>query len=217
MKSERPSPFDVQACLKSTGLGGTAVIYRKGQTVYAQGDDCKSIMYLDKGNVKLSARSITGREALVAVVGSGNFFGEGALTGQPTRMASATAMTPVKVFAINSVDMLRLLHEQHGMSDHFISHLLTRNIRIEEDLINQLFNSLEKRLARALLLLARYGEPESPLQAIPDVSEETLAGIIGTTRSRVNIFMRKFRKLGFIGGNGALTINRSLLGVVLHD
>jgi CRP-like cAMP-binding protein len=174
-------------------------------------------MYVQKGEVKLSVLAKTGRVAIVAVVGPGNFFGEGALAGQALRIGSATANTPTRILVIEKTDMLRLLHEQHGLSSRFIAHLLARNLRIEEDLIDQLFDSVEKRLARALLLLARYGEQDRPLRTIPRVSQETLAGIIGTTRSRVNLFMKKFRKLGFIGGNGALAIDSSLLSVVLHN
>jgi CRP/FNR family cyclic AMP-dependent transcriptional regulator len=217
MGSRNTPAFDAQAFLDSAGLARTVTTYRKGETVYAQGDVCKAIMYLQKGEVKLSVLSKTGREAIVAVVGPGNFFGEGALAGQPLRIGSATANTRARILVIDKTDMLRLLHEQHSLSDRFIAHLLTRNIRIEEDLIDQLFDSMEKRLARALLLLARYGEQDRPLRTIPRVSQETLAGIIGTTRAHVNLLMKKFRKLGFIEGNGTLTINSSLLGVVLHD
>jgi CRP/FNR family cyclic AMP-dependent transcriptional regulator len=217
MGSRKTPALDAQAFLDSAGFARTITVYRKGETVYAQGDVCEAILYVQKGEVKLSVLSKTGRQAIVAVVGPGNFFGEGALAGQPLRIGSATANTPTRIFAIDKTDMLRLLHEQHGLSNRFIAHLLARNIRIEEDLIDQLFDSVEKRLARALLLLARYGAQDRPLRVIPKVSQETLAGIVGTTRSHVNVFMKKFRKLGFIGGNGALTINRSLLGVVLHD
>ena len=217
MGSKNTSAFNAQAFLDSAGLARTVATYRKGETVYAQGDVCKAIMYLQKGEVKLSVLSKTGRKAIVTVVGPGNFFGEGALAGQPLRIASATANTLTRILVIDKTDMLRLLHEQHGLSDRFIAHLLNRNIRIEEALIDQLFDSMEKRLARALLLLARYGEQDRPLRTIPRVSQETLAGIIGTTRAHVNLLMKKFRKLGFIEGNGTLTINSSLLGVVLHD
>ncbi len=217
MGSKKTPAFDAQAFLDSAGLARTVATYRKGETVYAQGDVCQAVMYVQKGEVKLSVLAKTGRVAIVAVVGPGNFFGEGALAGQALRIGSATANTPTRILVIEKTDMLRLLHEQHGLSSRFIAHLLARNLRIEEDLIDQLFDSVEKRLARALLLLARYGEQDRPLRTIPKVSQETLAGIIGTTRSRVNLFMKKFRKLGFIGGNGALAINSSLLGVVLHD
>ncbi len=217
MGSKNTAAFDAQAFLDSAGLAGTVATYRTGQTVYAQGDVCLAVMYLQKGEVKVSVLSKTGREAIVAVVGPGDFFGEGALAGQPLRIGSATANTPARILVIDKTDMLRLLHEQRGLSDRFIAHLLTRSIRIEEDLIDQLFDSVEKRLARALLLLARYGEQDRPLRIIPRVSQETLAGIIGTRQSRVNFFMKKFRKLGFIGGRGALTINTSLLSVVLHN
>ena len=217
MGSKKTPAFDAQAFLDSAGLARTVTSYRKGETVYAHGDVCKAVMYVQKGKVKLSVLAKTGRVAIVAVVGPGIFFGEGALAGQALRIGSATANTPTRILVIEKTDMLRLLHEQHGLSSRFIAHLLARNLRIEEDLIDQLFDSVEKRLARALLLLARYGEQDRPLRTIPKVSKETLAGIIGTTPSRVNLFMRKFRKLGFIGGNGALAIDSSLLSVVLHN
>jgi CRP/FNR family transcriptional regulator, cyclic AMP receptor protein len=217
MESQHTPAFDAQAFLDSAGLARTVEKYRKGETVYAQGDPCKAVMYIQKGQVKLSVRAKTGREAVVAIVGSGSFFGEGALAGQPLRIGSASASVRATILIIDKTDMLRLLHDHHALSDRFIAHLLTRNVRIEEDLINQLFGSIEKRLARALLLLARYGGLDRPLPVIPAVAHETLAGIIGTTQSRVNVLMKKFRRLGFIGGNGTLTINRSLLSIVLHD
>jgi CRP-like cAMP-binding protein len=169
--------------------------------------------------VKLSVLSKTGKEAVVAMLGPGDFFGEGCLAGQKYRMGSATAITPSAVLFVEKANMVRLLHKQHAMSDRFISHMLTRNIRIEEDLIDQLFNSAEKRLARTLLLLARYGKQDKPVRAVPPISQETLAEIIGTTRSRVNFFLNKFKRLGFIEYDGELPlkINNSLLSVVLHD
>jgi CRP-like cAMP-binding protein len=176
-------------------------------------------MYIQAGAVKLSVLSKTGREAVVAMLGAGEFFGEGCLAGQPVRMGSATATTSSEILLVEKGAMIRLLHRQHAMSDRFISHMLARNIRIEEDLIDQLFNSSEKRLARTLLLLARYGRQDKPSRMVPKISQETLAEMIGTTRSRVNFFLNKFKKLGFIeyDGEAPLKINNSLLSVVLHE
>ncbi len=174
-------------------------------------------MYLQEGGVKLSVVSEIGKEAVVAILRAGDFFGEGSLAGQSVRMGTATAVTPSTVLVIEKSEMLKVLHEQHDLSDRFISFMLARNIRIEEDLIDQLFNSSEKRLARTLLLLARYGKEDKPHGILHKVSQETLAAMIGSTRSRVNFFMNKFRKLGFIKYNGGLQINTSLLSVVLHD
>ena len=174
-------------------------------------------MYIQAGGVKLSVLSKTGREAVVAIIGPGDFFGEGCLAGQPLRMGSATAIAPSTVLLVGKKAMVRLLHRQRGMSDRFIAHMLARNIRIEEDLVDQLFNSSEKRLARTLLLLARYGEPDQTDFVLPMISQETLAEMIGATRSRVNFFMNKFRKLGLIEYNGGLKVNNSLLTIVLHD
>ena len=176
-------------------------------------------MYIRSGGVKLSVLSKSGREAVVAMLGPGDFFGEGCLAGQPLRMGSATAITPTVILLVRKEEMVRLLHTEHAMSDRFISHMLSRNLRIEEDLIDQLFNSSEKRLARALLLLARYGKQDKPARVVPRVSQETLAEMIGTTRSRVNFFLNKFKKLGFIEYDGELPlkVNSSLLSVVLHD
>src|SRR3979490_2492501 len=174
-------------------------------------------MYLQEGGVQLSVVSESGKEAVVAILGPGDFFGEGCLAGQAFRMGTATAIAPSTVLVIEKREMFRVLHEQHALSDRFITFMLERNIRIEEDLIDQLFNSSEKRLARTLLLLARYGKDDGPHGLLPKISQETLAEMVGTTRSRVNFFMNKFRKLGFIKYNGGLQINTSLLSVVLHD
>jgi CRP/FNR family transcriptional regulator, cyclic AMP receptor protein len=217
MADKKHREFDPEAFLESTGVATTVQDYRVGQAIYRQGAACDKVMYLKKGEVKLSVTSKTGREAIVAILGPGNFFGEGALAGQTVRIGSATAHTPSTVIAVQRTDMKRLLHEEHALSDGFITHLLTRNVRIEEDLIDQLFNSAEKRLARTLLLLARYGEEHQPQRVIPRISEETLAEMVGTTRSRVNFFMNRFKKLGFISVDGGLTVNNSLLSVVLHD
>jgi CRP/FNR family cyclic AMP-dependent transcriptional regulator len=191
--------------------------FKRGDIVYSQGDAAKSVMYLQEGGVQLSVVNEAGKEAVVAVLGPGDFFGEGCLAGQSVRMGTATAITPSTVLVIEKGEMFKVLHQQHALSDRFISFMLARNIRIEEDLIDQLFNSSEKRLARTLLLLARYGKEDKPHGLLPKVSQEMLAEMVGTTRSRVNFFMNKFRKLGFIRYNGGLQINTSLLSVVLHD
>jgi CRP/FNR family transcriptional regulator, cyclic AMP receptor protein len=211
--------FDAQAFLDSSGMAKTVTEYARGETIFSQGDVCEDVLYIQTGGVKLSVLSKTGREAVVAMLGAGDFFGEGCLAGQPVRMGSAMAITPSEVLLIAKEKMVRLLHKQHGMSDRFISHMLSRNIRIEEDLIDQLFNSSEKRLARTLLLLARYGKQDKPIRMVPKVSQETLAKMVGTTRSRVNFFLNKFKKLGFIEYDGQipLKVNNSLLSVVLHD
>ena len=217
--SLRRVPFDAQAFLDSAGVLRTIVRYVPGDVIFRQGDACTHVMYIQSGNVKLSVLSKAGREAVVAMLGPGDFFGEGCLAGQRVRMGSATATAASAILQVRRERMARLLHKQHAMSDRFISHMLARNIRIEEDLIDQLFNSSEKRLARTLLLLARYGKHETPSRAVPKISQETLAEMIGTTRSRVNFFLNKFKKLGFIeySGDLPLTINHSLLSVVLHD
>jgi CRP/FNR family transcriptional regulator, cyclic AMP receptor protein len=193
------------------------VEYEPAASIFAQGDPATSIMYVDKGAVRLSVLSHAGKEAVVALLEVGHFFGEGCLAGQLQRMASATAVAPSTIRAIEKSEMVRQLHAAPVFADRFLSHMLKRNIRIEEDLVDQLFNSTEKRLARTLLLLARYGEPEASHRALPKLSQEVLAEMVGTTRSRVNFFMNKFRKLGFIDYNGALKINNSLLSVVLRD
>jgi CRP-like cAMP-binding protein len=217
MAAKTRRPFDPEAFLDASGVPKTVLDYDEGQSIYVQGGTCDTVMYVKKGEVKLSVISKTGREAIVAILGAGNFFGEGALAGQAVRIGSATAHAPSTVIAIEKAKMKRLLHEERAMSDGFIAHLLTRNVRIEEDLIDQLFNSAEKRLARTLLLLARYGEEHRPQRVIPKISQETLAEMVGTTRSRVNFFMKRFKKLGFISVDGGLTVNNSLLSVVLHD
>ena len=217
-----PRAIRAVKCVKpSTGLNHNAVDYRRGETIFSQGDACDTVVYLQRGAVKLSVHSTAGREAVVAMLGSGQFFGEGSLAGQPSRMASATALTDSTVLVIDQEEMSRGLHMHHRFSDCFLTHMLARHIRIEEDLIDQLFNSSEKRLARALLRLARYGKQHEPERVVTKISQENLADMIGTTRSRVNFFMNKFKKLGFIDYTGEvtsdLTINHSLLSVVLHD
>ncbi len=213
----KQAPFDAQGFLDSTGVARKAVEFRKKETIFAQGDSAKHVMYIQQGGVKLSVVNSTGKEAVVAVLKSGDFFGEGCLAGQAIRMGSATSTGPSTVLVIDKEEMIRVLHSQHEFSDRFIAHMLSRNIRVEEDLIDQLFNSTEKRLARALLLLARYGKSDEPQRVLPKVSQETLAEMIGTTRSRVNLFMNKFKKLGFIDTRDGLEINSSLLSVILHD
>ncbi len=212
-------PFNAQAFLDSTKVPRTSVAYARGQTIFTQGDPCEHVHYIQSGGIKLSVLSKVGKEAVVAMLGPGDFFGEGCLAGQPVRMGTASAVTPSVILQIAKEKMISLLHKQHAMSDRFISHMLTRNIRIEEDLIDQLFNSSEKRLARALLQLARYGQQDEPARVVPRISQETLARMIGTTRSRVNFFLNKFKKLGFIDYDGEipLKVNSSLLSVVLHD
>ncbi len=211
--------FNAHTFLESAGVAKTIVQYGRGEAIFTQGDACEHVMYIQTGGVKLSVVSKIGREAVVAMLGPGEFFGEGCLAGQPLRMGSATAMTPTTILLVGKEKMVALLHKEHAMSDRFIAHMLARNIRIEEDLIDQLFNSSEKRLARALLLLARYGKQDKPARVVPRISQETLAEMIGTTRSRVNFFLNKFKKLGFIEYDGELPlkINSSLLSVVLHD
>ena len=198
-------------------MARTVVEYRPAAAIYSQGDLSDTVFYIQKGSVKLSVLSRTGKEAVVGVLGAGEFFGEGALAGQPLRLATATAMTASKVLVVPKQQMIRLLHQQHALSDRFIAHMLARNNRLEEDLVDQLFNASEKRLARTLLLLARYGKPDGPRRVLPRISQEVLAEMIGTTRSRVNFFMNKFRKLGFIDYNGGLKVHHALLSVVLHD
>jgi CRP/FNR family transcriptional regulator, cyclic AMP receptor protein len=209
--------FDAQAFLDTAGVARKVREMKKAEVVYSQGDAANSVIYLQEGGVKLTVISESGKEAVVAMLGPGDFFGEGCLAGQSVRMGTASAVTPTTVLVIEKREMFKVLHEQHELSDRFINFMLARNIRIEEDLIDQLFNSSEKRLARTLLLLARYGKDDKPHGVLPHISQETLAEIIGTTRSRVNFFMNKFRKLGFIAYNGHLQVNTSLLSVVLHE
>jgi CRP/FNR family transcriptional regulator, cyclic AMP receptor protein len=200
-----------------TGVNTERVEYEPGSLIFAQGDAATSVMYLQAGSVRLSVVSRAGKEAVVAVLEPRTFFGEGCLAGQTKRMATATAMGACTILTVRKDEMSRQLHERPAFSDRFLSHMLKRNIRIEEDLVDQLFNSSEKRLARTLLLLTRYGEQEPTQRVLPKLSQELLAEMVGTTRSRVNFFMNKFRKLGFIEYNGGLKIHSSLLSVVLHD
>ncbi len=213
--------FNAQAFLDSAGLSKKVVEYARHESVFSQGDAADSVMYIQQGGMKLSVLSKTGKEAVVAMLGPGDFFGEGCLAGQRLRIGSACAITPSSVLVIAKNQMVKVLHEQHELSDRFIAHMVSRNVRIEQDLIDQLFNSSEKRLARALLLLARYGKQTKPREVVAKISQETLSEMVGTTRSRVNFFMNKFKRLGFIEYNGDLDagiqINSSLLSVVLHD
>jgi CRP/FNR family cyclic AMP-dependent transcriptional regulator len=218
MKSRHKSAtFDPQVYLESVGASTRVAEFGKKQAIFSQGEAADSVMYLQKGGVKLTVVNESGKEAVVAIFGSGDFFGEGGMAGQTIRIATATAMVPTTVLIIGKDEMTRALHTEASLSDRFITYMLARNIRVEADLIDQLFNSTEKRLARTLLLLARYGKEDQPERLLQKVSQETLAEMIGTTRPRVNLFMNKFRKLGFIEYNGGIKINKSLLTVVLHE
>ena len=209
--------FNAQEFLDTAGVARKVHEYHRSESIYSQGDAAETVMYIQKGGVKLSVVNGSGKEAVVAMFGPGDFFGEGCMAGQTLRMGSTTAITPTTILIIQRSELLRALHDEHELSDHFISYMLAHNIRVEEDLIDQLFNSSEKRLARTLLLLARYGKQDQPERILPKVSQETLASMVGTTRSRVNFFMNKFRKLGFIEYNGKIKVNKSLLTVVLHE
>ncbi|MGC1384351.1 MAG: Crp/Fnr family transcriptional regulator [Candidatus Acidiferrales bacterium] len=210
--------FSVERFLQLAGVARKLADFKKKETIFSQGDQGKTVLYLQKGGVRLSVVNQRGKEAVVAVFGPGDFFGEGCLAGQPCRLGTATAVIATTVMIIEKKEMSRVLHAEHAFSDRFIAHMLSRNTRVEEDLVDQLFNSSEKRLARALLLLARYGKEDKPEKVLPTISQEMLAEMVGTTRSRVNFFMNKFRKLGLISyGGGGLEINSSLLSVVLHD
>jgi len=219
MKLKRKSkpPFDLAEFLTKGNGGRTIAEFRTDDAVFVQGDAANAVFYIKKGEVKLTVLSKQGKEAVVAILTHGDFFGEGCLAGQPLRMASAFAMSECSIMKVDKAEVLRLLHEEPSFSELFTAHLLSRNIKIEEDLVDQLFNSSEKRLARVLLLLANFGKEGVPQTVIPKISQETLAGIVGTTRSRVSFFMNRFRKLGFIHYNGGLQIHSSLLNIVLHD
>ena len=215
--SKKNPAFNARAFLDSAGVARRIVEYRRSEKIYSQGESAENVLYIQKGGIKLSVVNEVGKEAVVAMLGPGDFFGEGCLAGQSVRMATATATTPTTLLVIEKQEMIRVLHAEHEFSDRFVAYVLTRNIRIEQDLVDQLFNSSEKRLARTLLLLARYGKQDQSQKMLPKVSQEMLAEMVGTTRSRVNFFMNKFRKLGFIKYNGGLHINTSLLSVVLHE
>jgi CRP/FNR family cyclic AMP-dependent transcriptional regulator len=209
--------FDLKAFLNQTRGGRKRAEYAENDLIFSQGDPADAVFYIHKGKVKLTVISRQGKEAVVAILGAGDFFGEGCLAGQPLRMGNAASMSASSIMKLTKAEVIRALHDQPAFSEVFVTHLLSRNIRIEEDLVDQLFNSSEKRLARVLLLLANFGKEGVPQTVIPKISQETLAGIVGTTRSRVSFFMNRFRKLGFIEYNGGLTIHSSLLNVVLHD
>lgn len=217
METKNPRQFNAQAFLDSAGIAPKGTVYRRGAPIFVQGDSSSSVMYIQKGSVKLSVSSKSGREAVVAVLGPGEFFGEGCLAGQPARMGNATAMVASRILVLKKEKMLRLLHHEPDLADRFITHMLGTNIRIEEDLLEQLFNHHEKRLARALLLLARYGMKSEPERLLPKISRQKLASLAGITRSNVDFFMKKFERLGFIANHGGLTVNNSLLSVVLHE
>jgi CRP/FNR family cyclic AMP-dependent transcriptional regulator len=216
-KNKRKPPFDPKVFLDSEDGGRIISKYRKDQMVFSQGSPADAVFYIQKGKVKITVVSEQGKEAIVAILGPDEFCGEGCLTGQPRRMATAAAMTECEIMRLEKAAMIRVLHEEPAFSEMFVAHLLVRTIRVEEDLVDQLFNSSEKRLARALLLLANFGKDGRPERIIAKVSQETLAEMIGTTRSRVSHFMNKFRELGFIDYNGHLEVHSSLLNVVLHD
>ncbi len=216
-KNRELGSFDPQLFLDTAGVARKVADFRRGESIFSQGEAASSVMYVQTGGVKFSVVNGTGKEAVVAMFGPSDFFGEGCMAGQTVRMGSAIAITPTTLLAIEKNELLRVLHAEHELSDHFIRYMLAHNIRVEEDLIDQLFSSSEKRLARTLLLLARYEKQEQPDHLLPKVSQETLAEMIGTTRSRVNFFMNKFRKLGFIEYNGKVKVNSSLLTVVLHE
>src|SRR6266850_471770 len=216
-KSQPIPSFELRKFLDSSGIKRTITKYSRSTVVFSQGDPAADVFYVQLGSIKLSVLSRTGKEAVVAIFSPGDFFGEGCLAGQPRRMATASALSASTVLVIEKSEMLEMLHTEPTLADRFLTHMLARNIRVEEDLVDHLFNSSEKRLARALLLLARYGKPTAEARVLPNLSQEVLAEMVGTTRSRVNFFMNKFRKLGFIEYNGGLKINSSLVSVVLHD
>ena len=216
-KAKPPPVFNVDEFLESAGVARNVSEFKKREIIFSQGDSGKTVLYVQRGAIRLSVVNERGKEAVVAILGQGDFFGEGCLAGQPLRIATATAVIATTVMSIEKKEMSRVLHAEHEFSDRFIAHMLSRNIRVEEDLVDQLFNSTEKRLARTLLLLARYGKEDEPEKVLPKISQEVLAEMVGTTRSRVNFFMNKFRRLGLIKYNGALEVNSSLLSVVLHE
>jgi CRP/FNR family transcriptional regulator, cyclic AMP receptor protein len=218
MATKRRLPFDPKSFLAKVGEGRSISKYRKDQVVFSQGDPADAVFYIQKGKVKITVVSDQGKEAVVALLGAAEFCGEGCLAGQPRRMATVTAMTDCTIMRLDKTRIIRVLHDEPGFSEVFISHLLARTIRVQEDLVDQLFNSSEKRLARLLLLLANFGKEGRPEPIIAKISQETLAEMIGTTRSRVSFFMNKFRRLGFVDYNGSgLEVHSSLLNVVLHD
>jgi len=216
--ASKPPAFNAQLFLDSAGLGRTVVKFRGKESIYAQGDPAKNVLYIQEGSVRLSVVNEYGKEAVLAILGPGDFFGEACLAGHTVRLSTAIAIEPSTLLVLEKKEVLRVLHEEHEFSDRFIAFVLARNLRTEENLIDQLFDSSEKRLARTLLLLGRYGTHDHPPKMLPKVSQEMLAEMVGTTRSRVNFFINKFRKLGFLEyDNGEIHINNSLLSVVLHE
>jgi CRP/FNR family transcriptional regulator, cyclic AMP receptor protein len=217
MAQKKVATLDLRTYL-AKARGGTSKEYQKNRTVFSQGNPADAVFYIEKGKVKLTVLSARGKEAVVAILGNGDFFGEGCLAGQPLRMATASSITECSILRVQKETMIRMLHNEPAWSERFMAYLLSRNVRIEEDLVDQLFNSSEKRLARILLLLTRFGKDGQHQHVVPTISQETLAEMIGTTRSRVSFFMNKFRKLGFVDYNGGgLQVHSSLLTVVLHD
>jgi len=216
-KKAKKVPFDPKVFLASVNSGRTIASYHKDEVIFSQGGPADAVFYIQKGKVKITVVSEQGKEAVVAVLGPDEFCGEGCLTGQPSRLATAAAITECEIMRLERGTMVRVLHKEPVFSEFFVSHLLTRTVRVEADLVDQLFNSSEKRLARALLLLANFGKESRPEPIIATVSQETLAAMIGTTRSRVSFFMNKFRKLGLINYNGNIEVHSSLLNVVLHE
>ncbi|MGA8496603.1 MAG: Crp/Fnr family transcriptional regulator [Xanthobacteraceae bacterium] len=217
MKRKAKPPFDPKVFLSKVNGGRAIAEYRKDKIIFRQGDPSDAVFYIQSGKIKTTVVSEQGKEAVVALLGTGDFFGEGCLTGQPQRLATVSALTECVIVRISKTDITRVIHEEPAFAELFISHLLARNSRVEEDLVDQLFNSSEKRLARTLLLLANFGKEGRPEPIIAKVSQETLAEMIGTTRSRVSFFMNKFRKLGLIDYNGNIEVHSSLLNVVLRD
>jgi CRP-like cAMP-binding protein len=217
MKPKVKATFDAKTLLEAVGEGSATRDYQKAQPVFSQGDRADAVFFVQRGKVKLTVLSRQGKQAVIALLGPGDFFGEGCLAGQPVRMATATAMTESAIVRLPKQTMIRALHRDAVFSELFTTYLLSRNIRMEEDLVDQLFNSSEKRLARILLLLANFGKEGRPEPVVPKISQETLAEMVGTTRSRISHFMNKFRKLGFVQYNAGLEVDSSLLHVVLHD
>jgi CRP/FNR family transcriptional regulator, cyclic AMP receptor protein len=209
--------FDLVGYLSNAGVSRKVLKFKKGQVLFSQDDPCNDVLYIQSGNAKLSVVNPQGKEAVLALLGPGDFLGEGCLIGNPLRLATATAITPLGAMSIEKKEMMRVLNDEQEFAGKFISYMLERNLKTEADLVDQLFNSSEKRLARALLMLARYGKEGQPLTMVAKISQETLAELVGTTRSRVSFFMNKFRKLGFIHYNGGLQVHSSLLNVLLHD
>jgi CRP/FNR family cyclic AMP-dependent transcriptional regulator len=214
---KKKKSFDMREYLSSEGPSRQIVNFKRGQVIFTQDDPCDDVLYVQSGNAKLTIVNPQGKEAVLAIVGAGDFLGEGCIIGNPVRMATATAIAPLNAMSIEKKEMMRVLHDEQEFAGKFIAYMLERNLKTEADLVDQLFNSSEKRLARALLILARYGKAGEPETMVAKISQETLAELVGTTRSRVNFFMNKFRKLGFIHYNGGLQVHSSLLNVVLHD